>query len=147
MHISYGSCWPNFHLYSKQNLNSFKNLNSSKVLKLSFDFTKEVKLIIHGFSSDGNSKRITLIKDSILKNNDVNVIIIDWSEGAVAPDYITAKDNTKIVGKKISEFLFMNDINPSKVHCIGHSLGKNFFSDGAKIKFTQTFGTSLIGEL
>lgn len=63
---------------------------------------------------------------------DVNVIAIDWSEGAAAPNYLSATENTKIVGKKIAQFIRNNEIDPKKIHCIGHSLGRIIFQ---KIRF------------
>ncbi|RNA11919.1 pancreatic triacylglycerol lipase, partial [Brachionus plicatilis] len=99
--------------------------------------SKESVLLVHGFSSNAESKRIVLIKDSFLNKYDVNVIAIDWSEGAAAPNYLAAKDNTRIVGHKISQFLRNNQIDPKKVHCIGHSLGAHacgFLGKNLKIR-------------
>jgi len=34
-----------------------------------------------------------------------------------------AASNVKVTGPKMAEFIQQAGINPSKVHCIGHSLG------------------------
>ena len=53
----------------------------------------------------------------------VNVIVIDWKEGAAAPNYFAAASNVKICGSKIASFIVNNQLNPKLIHCIGHSLG------------------------
>ena len=49
--------------------------------------------------------------------------MVDWESGAAMPFYIQAVSNSKITGNKVGEFLDVAQINPVKVHCIGHSLG------------------------
>ncbi len=39
------------------------------------------------------------------------------------PDYPKAAGNVVYVGLKIASFILNNNISPSNVHCIGHSLG------------------------
>ena len=71
---------------------------------------------------------------NLIKMEDVNVILVDWSQGAafIQPSikyflsylpYLQAAKNTLIVGKKTAAFLNSFGINLSNVHCIGHSLG------------------------
>ena len=49
----------------------------------------------------------------------VNIIVIDWKEGALMPNYLAAAANTKIVGVKIANFILKNRLDPKKIHCIG----------------------------
>lgn len=49
--------------------------------------------------------------------------MVDWAEGAAAPNYFAASDNVRITGQKIADFIKKANIDASKVHCIGHSLG------------------------
>ena len=56
---------------------------------------------------------------------DVNIIAVDWQQGAIGPDYLTAVHNVSPCGLKISIFSLKNKINPELSHCIGHSLGNN----------------------
>ena len=55
---------------------------------------------------------------------DVNVFVVDWKEGAASPNYLAAFSNVKVTGPKIADFIQQAGIDPGKVHCIGHSLGK-----------------------
>ena len=53
----------------------------------------------------------------------MNVILIDWREAVVLPNYLTAVENVKTCGSKIASFIIKNRLNPRLIHCIGHSLG------------------------
>lgn len=58
------------------------------------------------------------------RQTDANVIMVDWKGGAGnLLEYKRAARNTKIVGRKIAEFIRTNEIDPSLAYCIGHSLG------------------------
>ena len=70
------------------------------------------------------------MKNSLLTNDKVNVIITGWGNGAPFPYYHTAAANTRIVGKQISlivakiqQLFYSNSNSKLNVHCIGHSLG------------------------
>ena len=80
------------------------------------------------------------MKDALLKQEDVNVIIIDWSTGAKSP-YEQATGNTRVVGAQIAELIkfLVNSTNTKTdafyilgsdlgAHAAGHAgknLGKN----------------------
>ena len=77
----------------------------------------------------------------------MNVIVVDWEQGAVAPDYFKATDNVKIVGPKVADFIKNANINAANVHCIGHSLGAHvnkilkYFSYFLKRQLNKKFYT------
>lgn len=79
--------------------------------------------MIHGFSSSGFKPHVTVMKDEFLKWHDVNVFIVDWKWGAIPPNYFSAAENIKTVGRGVGEFILKYSINTSSVHCVGHSLG------------------------
>nr|KAG5714037.1 hypothetical protein BaRGS_020365 [Batillaria attramentaria] len=62
----------------------------------------------------------------LLKHGDMNVIVVDWTGGAVLP-YGQAAANARVVGAQIAQllqFLVQRfDITYDRVHIIGHSLG------------------------
>ena len=66
------------------------------------------------------------MKNTILKKEDVNLIIVDWLSGAKSI-YNQAAGNTEIVGVKLAkllEFLVTNrEAHPESFHLIGFSLG------------------------
>lgn len=67
----------------------------------------------------------------IKENGRVNVITVDWGNGAVFPLYLNASANTRLVGRETCLLIkqirkaFYQDIwsHDFNIHCIGHSLG------------------------
>ena len=55
------------------------------------------------------------------------MIVVDWSSGAVGPDYNQAVANTRLVGAQIAFMVEAleraNQIAKSRFHILGHSLG------------------------
>jgi hypothetical protein len=49
--------------------------------------------------------------------------MVDWKDGAAGPIYPVASVNVRVVGPRVVEFIVKSGIDPSKIHCIGHSLG------------------------
>ncbi len=47
-------------------------------------------------------------------------------KGSSAPDYIRAANNVVIVGKEMANLIRIISIDPTDIHCIGHSLGMKF---------------------
>lgn len=64
----------------------------------------------------------------------MNVIVVDWRVGAAGPNYHNAAQNTRVTARKLSEFLEESQLDQSKVHCIGHSLGAHVCGFAGKIK-------------
>lgn len=126
------NCWPNFELYTKNNINEYEIVNSGNLTISAFSKTKETKFLVHGFS--GGSASLINIKQELLKIHDVNVIVVEWSAGAKPPNYFSAASNTRIVGEKIANLIDTNRLDTSKVHCIGHSLGAHICGFASKIK-------------
>jgi pimeloyl-ACP methyl ester carboxylesterase len=96
----------------------------------SFDPTKPIKLIIHGFNDEATSKWISDMAQELLKLEDMNVIAVDWSGGNRFP-YNQAVANTVIAAAAIRQFLqaMINmGVQPQQIHLIGHSLGAHISS-------------------
>lgn len=49
--------------------------------------------------------------------------MVDWAEGAKKIDYPVAFLNQRVTGKNLSIFILTNAIDPSRILCVGHSLG------------------------
>ncbi len=68
-----------FRLYSRK--------NPSNPVPISFNSTEglngmlETKFIVHGFVHNGYKKWVIDMKDQLLKLDDFNVIVVDWSNG------------------------------------------------------------------
>ncbi|XP_044733608.1 pancreatic lipase-related protein 2-like [Chrysoperla carnea] len=118
-----------FHLYTRQNKEEYFELqiDDEDRLKVSnFDPSKDTKFITHGWRSSGRVDSCKKLKDAFLQREDVNVIIVDWSDLASNIIYPVAKTYTKNVGEYYAEmidFLVDNGAKTDQMHLIGHSLG------------------------
>ncbi|GFQ65445.1 inactive pancreatic lipase-related protein 1 [Trichonephila clavata] len=118
-----------FHLFTPSNKeeayfldNTLESLENS-----TFDPTFQTKFIIHGFMSDLDYDDVRFqMKDSLLKLDDFNVILVDWTAANGLP-YSQAVANTRVVGAIVARLIhfLMNEtgITADSVHIIGHSLG------------------------
>lgn len=107
-----------FILFTRDNPNSGIEfnlmMNSTEVKRSIFKRNKLTKFIIHGFI-DNQEIGVWLkeMKDQLLKFDDFNVIIVDWSKGNGLP-YSQATANTRIVGAQIAsliQLLIVSQIN------------------------------------
>ncbi len=127
------SSWPTFSLY-RRNIFNVSLANSGNLANSGFVYSARTYLIIHGFTDNQNNPWVKKIVANLLSMENVNVIAVDWSQGATFIQsnvndilsylpYLTAAKNTLIVGNRTATFLRLNGVNLSNVHCIGHSLG------------------------
>ncbi|XP_033223552.1 pancreatic triacylglycerol lipase-like [Belonocnema kinseyi] len=107
-----------------------------------FDIRRQTVVIVHGFLASGNEEWIHDMEKGVLSWSDVNIIIVDWSEGSNTWNYYRAAVNTKVVGSLIAQ-LFEQIENATihsngpaapewgKLYFIGHSLGAHIVSYAA----------------
>lgn len=69
-----------------------------------------------------------------MKENDVNVFIVDWGDGAMNKDYLTAVFNMRITAQSLANFIKFSGLDALNVHCIGHSLGAHACGFAGKAK-------------
>lgn len=143
------SCqFPTFHLYTKTSPNTYKTVTAGNLAGNGFVSTKQTKFLIHGFTDAHLRTRLLIVKDAILTREDSNVIVVDWESGAVAPNYLSAANNAKEVGRQLGKFIQTSNINPQLVHCIGHSLGAHACGFAGKtIKINRISGLDPAGPL
>jgi len=130
-----------FRLYTPSSKNVSTNMfpNDPDYLKLlpaDFDPALPFKVIIHGFSETATgpapigSRWMHDMKDEffIFHDGKCNVVLVDWKDGAAAPNYGRAVANTRLVGRQIGmlvddlETKFSTDL-ATRSHIIGFSLG------------------------
>ena len=66
-----------------------------------FDPSHDTKVIVHGYTQNGDVQWMYDMQEAFLNLEDVNVIRVDWRGGAVGL-YGKAVANTRIVGAEIS---------------------------------------------
>ncbi|XP_018335884.1 pancreatic triacylglycerol lipase [Agrilus planipennis] len=118
-----------FILFTRNNPNQGQELRASDddtIQKSNFEAQKKTKFIIHGFIDTSLSNWVGEMKDELLKNNDMNVFVVDWAGGSL-PLYTQATANTRLVGLEVAHFINhlikTYSLNAGNVHIIGHSLG------------------------
>ncbi|KAK6188475.1 hypothetical protein SNE40_004642 [Patella caerulea] len=118
-------------LYTRQNREHDKGQlilfnNTDTIQNSDFDAKRPTKIIIHGFSNDLNTDWLHKMKDEFLINDDFNVLIVGWGNGAKFPDYAQAVANTRVVSAFVYKtILGLSDFGAKMedLHLIGHSLG------------------------
>ncbi|CAH1155851.1 unnamed protein product [Phaedon cochleariae] len=98
-----------------------KSLNDS-----TFDVSKPLKMIVHGYMSRWNEKGSLIITNAYLKLYDCNMILMDWHIGARGPQYPVAAANTELVGRQLGMLLrkmVETGLDARNIHLIGFSLG------------------------
>ncbi|XP_066297880.1 pancreatic lipase-related protein 2-like [Branchiostoma lanceolatum] len=95
-----------------------------------FNPKNPVKVLIHGFFSNPIDVPPFWPRDAmmeILKRDDMNVIVVDWNKGAVAPNYFAAASNIRVVAAQTAKLIvfLMEETGCSldQFHLVGHSLG------------------------
>ncbi|XP_041358259.1 pancreatic lipase-related protein 2-like [Gigantopelta aegis] len=120
-----------FLLFTRLNRNNsdFQLLNytiEDSVSSSHFNPKVPTKFILHGFSQNGTTSWVLGIKDEFLKSWDMNIVVVDWGNGAKFPDYPQAVANTRVVATEmrlIVEMMLKDGAKLSDVHFLGHSLG------------------------
>ncbi|KAG5672354.1 hypothetical protein PVAND_002487 [Polypedilum vanderplanki] len=114
-----------YQLYSRNNRKNGQNLvykNQSSLSYSSFNSAKKNKMLIHGFGENGRADFNKQIKDGLLKHDDYNVIVVDWST-ASNKNYTIAKNNAQSIGKSIAQFIDWAKLDKGYLHIIGFDLG------------------------
>lgn len=120
-----------FLLFTKHNPDVGQELIVDDVESLvnsSFIRGAPLKTLAHGFASGINTGYPWNVRGAYLDwNEDMNLILVDWSKLAQAPDYPSAGKNTKMVGEKsaaLLAFLYAQGVFELKdLHIQGISLG------------------------
>ncbi|XP_014664199.1 PREDICTED: LOW QUALITY PROTEIN: inactive pancreatic lipase-related protein 1-like [Priapulus caudatus] len=132
--------WPpeeigtDFWLYTRRNPVEYQimDVNMEHSISASYwDKLNPTKILVHGFQSSGTSQWLQDMRDKLLLDDDYNVIVVDWKEGASAGllhiDYSQSVANTRVVGAQIAQLVHLltgsYGASASDFHIIGHSLG------------------------
>ncbi|KAL3269425.1 hypothetical protein HHI36_008495 [Cryptolaemus montrouzieri] len=109
-----------------------------------FDTSKPTKFIIHGYLENHLVDWYKIMKDELLKNNDMNVIEVDWKRVSRSL-YTSSAKNIKLIGIILGRFILDNGILLDRLHMIGHSLGAHLA--GFASKYVKQNTSSTIGRI
>nr|XP_053651943.1 pancreatic triacylglycerol lipase-like [Cherax quadricarinatus] len=106
----------------------FISADKTAIDATTFDPSKPIKFITHGFIDTGNTQWLKDMAHAFLVYGDYNVIRVDWGDGSL-PMYFQATANTRVVGLEIAYLVnfFIDEygVDPANVHLLGHSLGSH----------------------
>nr|XP_022917741.1 inactive pancreatic lipase-related protein 1-like [Onthophagus taurus] len=116
-----------FRLFTTKNKYDYINVGFEvqNLTAAGFDFSKDTKIITHGFLNNGSGMSCIALRDAFLKTQDVNVIIVDYEKISTDILSMPAK-KVEMVGEHLAKFLdvlILNGYDRLKLHLLGHSLG------------------------
>ncbi|XP_045475370.1 uncharacterized protein LOC123681176 [Harmonia axyridis] len=95
--------------------------------KQGFNNSLSTKVLIHGFGSGCTHIWVYEMRSALMAVEEINVICVDWENGATLPNYVKATANTRLVGKQLAMLLQglvkHNGLSLRNTHLIGFSLG------------------------
>uniref|UniRef100_A0A2A4JGL3 Lipase domain-containing protein n=1 Tax=Heliothis virescens TaxID=7102 RepID=A0A2A4JGL3_HELVI len=127
-----------YWLFTRQNPNNAQiivNGNANSIWNSNYRANRGLKVIVHGWNSNGNSAMNPLITSAFLAVQDVNVIVVDWRALANS-NYLTAANGVPGVGQFLGNFLvwLINTAggNWNNVHLVGFSLGAHVVGNAGR---------------
>uniref|UniRef100_A0A6J0T1B6 Lipase member I n=1 Tax=Pogona vitticeps TaxID=103695 RepID=A0A6J0T1B6_9SAUR len=125
-------------LYTRRNQKCAEAVSEHNLTVSSYlNVTKKTIIIIHGYRPTGSPPVwIDNIKDDLLEEDDVNIIIVDWNRGATTANYHSAVFNAKKVVdilKTLIDQMVENGASLNSVYMIGVSLGAHIAGFVGKI--------------
>ncbi|KAK9877022.1 hypothetical protein WA026_016048 [Henosepilachna vigintioctopunctata] len=95
--------------------------------KQGFNKSLPTKVLIHGFGSGCTHVWVYEMRSALMAVEEINVVCVDWENGAILPNYVKATANTRLVGKQLAMLLQglvkHNGLSLRNTHLIGFSLG------------------------
>ncbi|XP_045101474.1 pancreatic lipase-related protein 2-like [Portunus trituberculatus] len=134
-----------FSLFTQQNHTVAVPLDPgrlSTILGAPFVPNQPFKIVTHGYFSHGAVAWAQTLKGELLRAQDQNVVVVDWSVGAMPP-YTQAVANLRLVGEQLAYLIYslnqFADVPISAFHLIGHSLGAHLSGQAGTI-LQRTYG-------
>ncbi|KAJ8959599.1 hypothetical protein NQ318_021784 [Aromia moschata] len=130
-----------FVLYTRANPDSgvaIERLKAGAARAAGVDPSLPSVIFIHGFSemSPGQSGR-NIVDAYLSRQDNYNLILLDWSELSTFPWYVIAVRNVKYVGLRLKQFIEVfnesGEIPIGNLHVIGFSLGAHIAGVAGKI--------------
>ncbi|KPJ19695.1 Pancreatic lipase-related protein 1 [Papilio machaon] len=91
-----------YWLYTRRNPTSSQiitNGNANSVRNSNYNGNRPLKVVVHGWNSNGNSQVNPLVTAAFLAVQDCNVIVVDWRQLANS-NYVTAANGVRGIGER-----------------------------------------------
>ncbi|XP_040217444.1 pancreatic lipase-related protein 2-like [Rana temporaria] len=125
-------------LYTRNNSETYQVINISDVNSIrasNFSTNRTTRIVIHGYTDSAETPWVIEMCKAMLQVEDVNVIALDWQNGAKSP-YTQAVSNIRVVATQVTIFIkALQDVfgyMPSNIHIIAHSLGAQLAGETGK---------------
>ncbi|XP_022103826.1 pancreatic lipase-related protein 2-like [Acanthaster planci] len=117
-----------FFLYTRNNADSVELKWDDASSLGAFDAQRRTVVVAHGFRSSPDRKGFKGIREAVLRESDVNVIMVDWRKAAAGLlKYPQCRVNSRLVGRQLGILLKLlhdhRNLDYAHVHIVGHSLG------------------------
>ncbi|XP_026315685.1 pancreatic triacylglycerol lipase-like [Hyposmocoma kahamanoa] len=120
------SVFSSYTLYTNEKPNIGQNiqLTEDSVVALNITNSTNCAIIVHGINDRGLGVMSTVVRDALLTSGTVNVIIVDWAEGAAEEWATHSLEPVSNDAVELIRLLTVNNrTNPAKLHLIGFDLG------------------------
>ena len=118
-----------FTLYRRAGEREKRKATEATLAWTIFDPNRDTKFIIHGYMDSSSNSWISDMKRALLRADDLNVFVVDWSTGA-EQEYSQSASNAQVVGTQIAELIMQLNTtyrnrqqSTTRFHLIGNNLG------------------------
>lgn len=118
-----------YQLYTRAqqaNAHIISDTDPNSITTSTFDGTRRTIMIIHGYLERGSIFYMRPLVDKLLKNDDTNIIVVDWQKGSRFP-YNQATGNLRLVAMMNTHLIELLHsqfgLRFSDVHLMGFSMG------------------------
>ncbi|XP_026315666.1 pancreatic triacylglycerol lipase-like [Hyposmocoma kahamanoa] len=115
-----------YTLYTNERPNNGQQilLTTTSVNALSIRSSTKCAIIVHGINDRGLGPMSTVVRDALLTSGTTNVIVVDWSGGAVEEwATLSLEQVSKDAVELIRLLTITSRANPSNLHLIGFDMG------------------------
>jgi hypothetical protein len=113
-------------VYTRSNPNTGQVITRTTIPP-AYDGSKRTNFIVHGWLGGRDNNWLHLMKDDMLVDDDVNVVVVGWDEGSQNLWYPQSASDTRAVGSEIGlvarNVIANGGSATERLYCIGHSLG------------------------
>ncbi|XP_026319514.1 pancreatic triacylglycerol lipase-like [Hyposmocoma kahamanoa] len=127
-----------YWLFTRNNRNNHQLLihnDGNSVRNSHYSGNRPLKVVVHGWNSNGNSDSSVIVRDAFLDVSDCNVIVVDW-RGLANGLYTTAVNGVPGIGQHLGDFLNWlisnHGGNWNNVHLVGFSLGSHVVGNAGR---------------
>ncbi|CAG9796746.1 unnamed protein product [Diatraea saccharalis] len=117
-----------YWLFTRDNPDNHQVLHFNDIDSIynsNFDTSKATVFLVHGWNGNGNNNKNRRLREDFLRDDDVNVIVLDWNRLANR-NYVTAANGAPAVGRALGQFInWLVSLGASydQIHLVGFSLG------------------------